>query len=364
MQASNPNSEEVMSMKGNPGVFTVLAVATVMLLGLAGGATGKAGLEVMELIEGLQVGEPVTYKNLTVIPVYSDRLTVKTRYITLDEALAKGYLEITEVGGGSVPQVRMCNRSSECVFVMGGEILTGGRQDRIVGRDVLLAPRSKDVIVPVYCVEQGRWTYESEAFHSKRNLGTAGLRAEGQKAGGDAQSRIWSHVSDIANRAGEGSPTSRFQEAYESETVKRSISGYRDRMERIPRLYPDATGVVIAVGDRITSVDIFANPHMFRQLWGKILRSSALAAACDPAHGTLSQTEAIRFLRMVHDRHYVRKPAVDLGFEVSAIDHEVNANALIYGGGVIHLAAFPEEGSFKGERSPGDSERRIPVMRR
>jgi hypothetical protein len=201
-------------MKGNPGVFAVFAAAVVLLFGLVGGAAGKAGLEVMELIEDLEVGEAVSYGNLTVIPVYSDRMGAKTTYTTLDEALAKGYLEITEVGGGSVPQVSMSNRSGECVFVMGGEILTGGRQDRIVGRDVLLAPRSKNIIVPVYCVEQGRWTYETQSFQSKRNLGTARLRAEGQKAGGDAQSRIWSHVSDIADRTGAGSPTSRFQEAY------------------------------------------------------------------------------------------------------------------------------------------------------
>ena len=72
----------------------------------------------------------------------------------------------------------------------------------------------------------------------------------------------------------------------------------------------------------------------------------------------------MRFLRRVHDKPYVGKPGVDLGFELFAVDREVNVNGLIYGDAVIHLAGFPEEGTRPGTSSPEDSERRIPVMRR
>jgi hypothetical protein len=360
----NRQSKEVNDMNEIGKTVVAVLAASCLAAAACDEACATAGREIRELIETLEVGEPVYYENLTIIPVYGNRIKDRSRYTTLDEALDEGWLEITEVDGGRVPQVRMHNLSQKHIFIMGGEILTGCRQDRIVGRDVLLGPGAKNVIVPVYCVEQGRWTYESDTFYSKRNLGTSRLRAEGQKAGGDAQTKIWSYVSGTTRRAGASSPTSRFQEAYETDDAQRKISGARKKMEHIPRLCPDAIGVVIGIGGRITSADIFANPRVFRRQWPKLLRSSALAAFCAGAGGSLLEADAIDFLRRIHDKAYTRKPAVGLGFELLAVDHEVNVNALVYRDAVIHMAGFPEEETCRTRSVPQDSDRRIRVMRR
>jgi hypothetical protein len=363
MQRQNPRLKEVMIM--NRTLCLVIAVLTAAgVLGLACcEVDAKAGKEIRDLIEDLEVGEPIYYENLTVIPVYSTRIRDNSHYSTLDEALDHGWLEMSELGGGSVPRVKVTNRSSNYIFIMGGEILTGCRQDRLVGRGVLLRPKARNVIIPVYCVEQGRWTYESETFYSKRNLGTSRLRAEGQKASDGAQKDIWDRVSAMCKRAGLGSGTSRFQEAYESDETLRRISGVEKTMERIPYLYPDAVGAVIGVGRHITSVDIFANPSLFKRMWPKLLRSSALAAFCDPAYGSIAQDDAIWFLRGLHDRRYSRRSAIDLGFEISGVDREMNVNALVYRDAVTHLAAFPEEVTDRANKYDENSERRIPVRR-
>jgi hypothetical protein len=346
-------------------VLAVVAVAAAGVLTLGcNEADAKAGKEVMDLIKTLEVGEPVHYGKLTIIPVYSERILDRSPYTTLDEALRNGWLEVTEVGSGDVPKVKMTNRSARHIFIMGGEILTGCRQDRLVGRDVLLRPHARDVIVPVYCVEQGRWTYESETFYSKENLGTPSLRAEGQKASDAAQSEIWDRVSTMCERSGAETGSGRYQAAYESDEAKRTIADYESRMDRIPSLYPDAIGVVIGVGAGIVSADIFANPQVFRDLWPKILKSSAMAAICRKASGSISQTDAVRFLRATHNMHYVRKPAIDLGEEHAAAGSDLNVSALVYGSAVIHMAAFPEAGSFWSEKASGDTDRRIRVMRR
>ena len=364
MQRRNPEGKEVMIMN-KPLRFLLSVVTALSLLGLAScNVDAKTGKEIRDLIETLEVGEPICYENLTIIPIYSTHIRDHRHYTTLDEALDRGWLEIGEVGGGSVPKVKVTNRSNDYIYIMGGEILTGCRQDRIVGRDVLLRPRAKNVIIPVYCVEQGRWAYESETFYSKRNLGTSRLRAEGQKASEDAQHDIWDRISTMCERAGLPSGTSRFQEAYESHETRRRISRVEKSMERIPHLYPDAIGVVIGVGCHITSVDIFANPHLFKRLWPKLVKSSALAAFCDRGYGSVTQGDAIRLLRTLHDKRYTKKSAIDLGFELSAVDHEVNVNALVYRDAVTHLAGFPEEAIDWGKRYYEDSERRIPVRRR
>jgi hypothetical protein len=341
----------------------VKLVGALGLVTLACGHAGTAsGHEVAEFIETLQVGEPVQYENLTVFPVYTSERCYQVNLMTLDEALEGKALKITEVEGGRVPQVEVTNLSNSYVYLMGGEILTGCRQDRIVGRDVLLGPRHKDVIVPVYCVEQGRWTYESDQFYSKQNLGTAGLRAEAQKGSDLAQSKIWSEVSDLHVRGGRAGET-RFQEVFESEAAKRQIAVVEETMAEVPRLFPEAVGVVIGLGDQIVSADVFAAPNVFRPLWPKILRSAALATVGRKDRGTVNQEEAVRFLRGLHDKHYAERPAVDLGSELAAADSEVNVNALVYPEHVFHLAAFPE-GPVKPAEKSGDPERRIPVWMR
>ena len=345
--------------------FILALVAALSVLGLGcSEVDAKLGHEIRGLIEVLEVGEPIYYENLTIIPVYSTRVRDHGHYSTLDEALDCGWLEISEVDGGSVPRVKVTNRSGNRIFIMGGEILTGCRQDRIVGRGVILSPWARNVIIPVYCVEQGRWTYESETFYSKRNLGTCRLRAEGQKASDGAQQDIWDHVSTITEQVGLSSGSSRFQEAYESDAARRRISRVEKHMERIPHLCPDAIGAVIGVGGRISSVDIFINPDLFGRIWPKLVRSSALAALCDPARGSITQRDAIRCLRGLHDRQYERRCAIGQGFELYAIDGDMNVNALVYWNDVFHLAAFPEDADDRDSKHESNSERRIPVRRR
>ncbi|MFZ1947612.1 MAG: DUF6569 family protein [bacterium] len=340
----------------------VAAAVGALLLGAAVSdqANALTGREVPQFIEMLEVGEPTSYENLTVVPVYRKDTCHIFNLGVLDEALKYKWLKITEVEGGRVPQVEVTNLSDNYVYMMGGEILTGCRQDRLVGRDVLLAPRSKKVIVPVYCVEQGRWTYESDEFSSRQNLGTPMLRAEAQKAGDQAQSKIWNEVGEIHIRGGRAGET-RYQTVFETETVKSAIDVIEGKMVQVSERYPDAIGVVVGVGDQIVSVDVFATSQVFKALWPKILRSAALATVGRDKRGSISAEDAARALRRFHDARYEERPAVDEGTELVSTDKDLNANVLINWNSVFHLAAFPEGGLGSDDRDP---ERRIPVWRR
>jgi hypothetical protein len=347
-------------MRITDAVRLIGALALTVLA--CGQATGASGRDVDRFVRSLEVGEPLRYQDLTVVPVYAPGQRPRVDVVTLDLALERKLLKITEVEGGRVPQVAVSNLSDRYVFLMGGEILTGCRQDRIVGRDVLVGPRHTDVIVPVYCVEAGRWTYESDQFYSKSNLGTAGLRAEAQKASEAAQTRIWDQVSDIHVRGGRAGET-RFQVVFESDDARRRIAVVEERLAAIPRLYPDAVGVVIGLGDRIVSADIFVSPEVFGPLWPKILRSAAVGTAGRGDSGSISQNDAARFLRGLYGRRYVERTAVDLGSELAAADGQVNVNALVHPDRIFHLAAFPEDLHQPVEKD-NDPERRIPVWMR
>jgi hypothetical protein len=318
---------------------------------------------IQNLINTLEVGKALSYKNLTIIPVYSTKLRDRTKYTTLDEAFKNKWVEVTEVDGGQVPRVKITNLSKRTIYMMGGEILTGCKQDRILAQDVLLAPGTKNLLVPVYCVEHGRWTRNTSTFYSKKNIGTYKLRSRAQAKAPAAQSKIWEQIDKQNRDMGVVSGTSAYQDAYEKEENKASIAEIERKMQRVPRLYDDTIGVVIGLGNRIVSMDIFANPYLFKKQWPKILKSSALSSITNVKRGNITQHDAANFLKSLFGKDYERKPALDLGYELSVNDSDVNVNALVYKEKNIHMAGFPREDEKIGIKKSQNQDQRLRVIR-
>lgn len=345
----------------NAAAVGILAVLSAAWGGGAAALQDAAG-PVPSLVRTLEVGRPVVHGSLTIVPVYAQGVADRTEYVTLEDALKRGAIEITEVDGGQVPQVKISSLSKSVLFLMAGEILTGCRQDRILAQDVLLAPGTRDLIVPVFCVEQGRWTSQSPAFTSRENLGTYKLRSRAVERAPSAQSRIWEEVRDQNRSLGVSSGTGAYQDAYEKDENKQAIGAIEKKISDGLRLDDDVVGVVIGLGGRAVSVDVFANAHLFRKEWPKILRSSALSALHEKRGGGLGQKEAADFLRSLAGRDYGRKPALDLGYELESAGTRAMVRALVYREAVIHLAGFPQEPDrLKVEDSP---EQRLSVIRR
>jgi hypothetical protein len=95
----------------------------------------------------------------------------------LDEALGQGLIEIAEIdGNGSVPQLKLTNKSERMILILDGEELVGAKQNRIVNTTMLIPPMEV-IVIPVSCVEQGRWVYKTEKFYSEERLAPPALRA-------------------------------------------------------------------------------------------------------------------------------------------------------------------------------------------
>src|SRR6516162_1720583 len=97
-------------------------------------------------------------------------------YLTLDDALASGLLEVTEVSdGGSVPTLKVTNKGEQLIFLVAGEQLAGGKQNRVLNASILV-PAKADLPIPVSCVERGRWAYRSPRFGSSGSSSHSKLR--------------------------------------------------------------------------------------------------------------------------------------------------------------------------------------------
>ncbi len=322
----------------------VLAMLAVLIHG--GDLSAQSAGRVAAFLEPMEAGEPVVFRNLTVVPVYSRSLPPleqRLRCATLDQALEAGWLEIREKDGGEVPWVVISNRSKGSIFLMGGEILSGCRQDRIVARDVLIAPRRRRLPVPVYCVESGRWHHVSGEFKSEKNLGTYILRGAAQSSAANAQVKIWSKVSEGNRKLGVVSETDAYQDAFREQEVAELASDLQEKLKGIPRLEEDTVGVVIGLGERVIGVDLFSDPELFQALWPKIVKACALSVSDPGARATLSRDRAEECLRALAWTSYGERRAVDLGMEHVGELSDLAVTALAYGEQVLHLSAFPRQ---------------------
>ena len=151
-------------------------------------------------IPEIRAGEPVRCGALAVFPLFTERRTLFSDgaldYLLADEAVGLGTCVVREVSEtGVVGQLLVDNAGTHPVLFLDGEILCGAKQDRVVRSSVLFGAASR-TIMPVYCVERGRWENISASltttFHAppslrhllKRGGADTGIfrRAEGQAA--------------------------------------------------------------------------------------------------------------------------------------------------------------------------------------
>ena len=213
-----------------------------------------------------------------------------------------------------MPEVWVTNRSERAVFLLGGEILSGARQDRIVRRTSWWLPGGRSWPSRCTAWSRGAGTSTTGSFGSEKNLGTYKLRAKAQAGGPDGQSEVWAEVAQANDQAGVRSSTGAYQDAYRDGRVARRVEELERGLADLARSQPLAVGAVVGLGDRLVSLDLFGDPALFRELWPKILKSTALAADGRQARVTRGQAAELlaRLARAdylaVHDRGPGRRP--------------------------------------------------------
>jgi hypothetical protein len=244
---------------------------------------------------GEQLSGPYTYKNLTIYLVHGkDKITGK-KYMTLQEALAKKKVVVYETG--EVNELLIKNNSDQEVFIQSGDIVKGGRQDRVLGYDLVLEPRSKKVPITCYCVEHGRWSEREgesdQAFNSSDNQLVGRELKLAAKYNND-QSQVWAKVEETQNKlsgkVGESVRSEKSESSLElalrNDKVRASADEYVNALKSIIEGKSDVIGYVFAINGEVNSADMYASSELFRKLWPKLLRSSSIEAVADFDDGT------------------------------------------------------------------------------
>ena len=315
------------------------------------------------LIHDTRVGEAQQNKNLTILPLFSADHAPRG-YWTLDQALAKDVLRISEKGEGSVPELLAENLSDEPVFLLAGEIVTGGKQNRVVSQDILLAPHSGAIGLGVFCVEQGRWTQQTRYFGVEKYMAHAALRLD-LNAPSVSQSAVWGEVAR-KNGAVAGAmpnPTGYLGTMYESSQVKRNLDDYTKAIVWTQ----DANGMAVMIGERVVGVEIFGDSETFGKLRDKLLRSYAVDALEEAAvvKPVTARVSVERFLQTAHQASLRPKETIGLGRLFGIEGGRVYGSVLTWdrqhaAHGVVHASLFED---LRGESQPPVSPRPFPRYR-
>lgn len=231
-------------------------------------------------------------------------------YLTLDEALASGEAAVYETG--DVNELEVENKSKDrTLFIQAGDIVKGGRQDRVLSVDLILPPGSEKTPIAAFCVEQGRWSARGD--EPVQQFASAGKSLAGKELklaakSARLQTEVWNAVAEtqakLAASVGEdvaapASPTS-LQLSLENEKVAEAASKHVAALAALAEAHPDAVGYLYAVNGKISGGDIYASPLLFRKLWPRLLEASVTEAVAEPADGSagrgLATDDAAAFL--------------------------------------------------------------------
>jgi len=321
-------------------MFALTAVLSLHLRRVQAGQESATGYTVLD---------PIRNGSLTVFPVVAAKSYATGQFLTLDEGFRSGEVVVTEYGNvrglvrghvrpitqqdsAEVNRLVLVNNSKRPLLLLAGEIVAGGKQDRVIGKDRIVPAESEPVDLSVFCVEPGRWVASSSQFGSSGSTyGTAvGAAAGGGVAGGTLmaqpsvrakamadkdQGQVWAEVrkqqQSMAAEVTEASPapahsdlmqsTSSYAVVMENKDVKEKVDEVAKPIERnyqsvIKQLRDrNAVGVVVAVNGRIIWSDTFASTELLEKYWPKLVRSYASEAVVKRVKGgeaTLAQAQA------------------------------------------------------------------------
>ena len=317
---------------------------------------------IRSVLAGIRIGDPDCFGGLTVFPLTAP-IQARFPYLLLEEELRTGQVTVREVNEhGSVPELALVNRSKSPVLIVDGEELLGAMQNRIANLS-LLVPARRTTVIPVSCVEAGRWDHSGQDFGVTEQIQFSRGRASRlrsvqreMKLSGSRhsdQGEVWSAIERKADRMHAHSPTAAMSEIFD-----RHGPALGEYVERITA-EPGQLGALFATGENEFGLDLFSRSDVFARFFPKLVRSYAIDAMERRQAGAPADKDAARgFLGRLREGAFDAHPALALGHDVAIAAREAIAGALVVDGSTLHLTAFsdraqtdrPGSGNFPSSR--------------
>lgn len=293
--------------------------------------------------------EELEYEYLRIYPIIGSEEFITgnegiQNFQTLGEAITNDRFRITEKkpygrfsDQGAVNSLTVQNKTDEAVFLMAGDVLQGGNQDRVIGEDQVIAAASINDI-PVFCVEKGRWSPHAEqdgeqtdkkpiyAFRGYYNVAASEVRRSVKHS--KNQSEVWEKVGKVTaiNNAEASTGTYAALENSDQFTETRTsyLRFFSDKFEEQKK----AIGMVAVSGNRVIGTDVFGHPNLFQRQYEALLHSYITEAISSGAVPEMSEQKAQAYANSLQRTFKKQKDNPSYRFD--------------YNGQMIHFTDLPE----------------------
>ncbi len=273
--------------------------------------------------------------------------TVSTlEYLTLDDAMAIDKIRITELDeSGNVPELLLENIASKPVLLVDGEELVGAKQNRVLNLTVL-APANQKIVIPVSCVEAGRWNYSSDQFSNSNRAQFARGRANKMASVSESmdttgyrhsdQGEVWADIDLKFSRMEMSSDTTAMSDLFEGSVQ------LLDEYVNAFAAEPNQVGAFFYLHGELAGFDIFDKPETFAQIINKLVRSYAIDVMEQPRDEPKSVVadEAKKLVRLLSTCDWKTYPGTGLGTDCRYTSPHVAAASLVVDGITIHSSGF------------------------
>ncbi len=273
-------------------------------------------------------------------------------YITLTKAMKQNLIEIRELNqSGSVNEVYVINKSRHFVFMTDGDVLSGAKQNRVLNTSVLLLPESKTVL-PVSCVEQGRWSYASEKFSSTDYVIPINMRAaksnkvmcsmRSSKSFRADQGEVWDKVAQYSSQMNVTSESNNFSDVFDQRQ-----SAYA-KFLNVFQCHQNANGLAFFIKKELKNIDVFNRTEVYEEYFPKLIKGASLDVYGLNYKEKMTDAEvSFKTLDML-DKLETLNPethqGVSAGNEKRFGSDEASGFELNYNGHLIHLSAHAGAG--------------------
>lgn len=233
----------------------------------------------LELLpDGHTPGQPVDVADIRIVPVLNPSAPASTDYLTLHETLLGGKCVVAEKDG--VNALAITNTADQPIFLMVGDLVLGGKQDRIMAESIVVEAGAKGESIPVFCVEHGRWSPEDgkEVFYAGAKAQQADVAVKSAAIATKNQGSVWDAVARNNEALGVSgnTRTGTFRATFDdAETIA--------RLERMFETaagakHNHAVGYAVVYADEVVAMDLFDSRGLCAKLSDKLLRSYLVTA--------------------------------------------------------------------------------------
>ena len=341
-------------MKNNAFVLTlgVVLLSVMVAMGMlinaeahkksSGGGGGGNGAGAPGQGKQIKAGEyrlsgPFTHRNLSIFLVHGKNLIKSKTFLTLQEALVQKKVVVYETK--SVNELAIENFSNEEVYVQAGDIVKGGQQDRMIGVDLIVPPKSGRLPISAFCVEHGRWSgrgNERAAVFSSSSDAVATREIKLAAKRENSQGGVWESVTvaqdklsrNVGTRVNSPVSASSLQLAVENGKVQDTADSYIKALSGIVNRSDDVIGYVFAINGKVNSADVYGSNVLFKKLWPKLLKANAIEAIAELQREKFAPASAESVQGFLSESEKAQGSDKDVNARVNLLTREDDENIL------------------------------------